>query len=180
MKKFIFSKLAGLQVYSQQLYWQMNSFTGFFQQHFKPPHAFPMYWLKPSPIKFWRPPPSPTLYMFSKPVGNLELLQKKFVKLPNLQKIPNLLFLLFNASEVLFSESVLAKLVTETCSDNSTLDYSGGSPFTFPLKTNLKLHHTPVTPKMIMKTISGLYFFKVCNSDCLSVEVPKNCNSEHL
>ena len=118
--------------------------------------------------------------MFSKPVRNLELLQKTFVKLPNLQEIPNLLFLLFNAPEVLFSDSVLAKLVTETCSDNSTLDYSGGSPFTFPLKTNLKLHHTPVTPKMIMKTISGLYFFKVCNSDCLSVEVPKNCNSEHL
>ena len=37
MKKFIFSKFAGLQAYSQQLYYQMNSFTGIFQQHFKSP-----------------------------------------------------------------------------------------------------------------------------------------------
>ena len=37
VKKFIFSKFAGLQAYSQQLYYQMNSFTGIFQQHFKSP-----------------------------------------------------------------------------------------------------------------------------------------------
>ena len=37
-----------MQAYSQQLYHQMNSFTGIFRQHFKaPPHAPPMYWLKP-------------------------------------------------------------------------------------------------------------------------------------
>ena len=47
MKKFIFSKFAGLQAYSQQLYYQMNSTTGISQQNFKPPHAPPMYWLKP-------------------------------------------------------------------------------------------------------------------------------------
>ena len=32
-----FSKFAGLQAYSRQLYYQMNSVTGIFQQHFKPP-----------------------------------------------------------------------------------------------------------------------------------------------
>ena len=42
--------------YSQQLYYQMNSVTGIFWQHFKPPsHAPSMYWLKP-PIRFWRGP----------------------------------------------------------------------------------------------------------------------------
>ena len=50
MKKFIFSEFAGLKAYSWQLYYQINSFTGIFWQHFKappPPHAPPMYWLKP-------------------------------------------------------------------------------------------------------------------------------------
>ena len=41
VKKFIFSKFAGLQAYSQQLYYQMNSFTGFFLQHLKPPSRSP-------------------------------------------------------------------------------------------------------------------------------------------
>ena len=55
VKKFIFSKFASLQAYSLQHYYQINSFTGIFQQHFKPPlHAPPMYWLKLPPIKFWR------------------------------------------------------------------------------------------------------------------------------
>ena len=36
VKKFIFRKFAGLQAYSLQLYYQMNSFTGIFRQHFKP------------------------------------------------------------------------------------------------------------------------------------------------
>ena len=37
LKKFIFSKFGGLQTYSQQLYYQMNFFTGIFRQHFKLP-----------------------------------------------------------------------------------------------------------------------------------------------
>ena len=41
VKKFIFSKFAGLQNYCQQLYYQMNSFAGIFQQHFKPPPMLP-------------------------------------------------------------------------------------------------------------------------------------------
>ena len=36
----------------------MNSFTGIFHHHLKHPHAPPMYWRKPPPIKFWRAPPS--------------------------------------------------------------------------------------------------------------------------
>ena len=67
VKKFIFSKFAGLQAYSRQLYYQMNSFTGIFRQYLKPSsHAPPMYWLKPPPIRFWRATPP----MFSTPVGS--------------------------------------------------------------------------------------------------------------
>ena len=56
--KFISSKFSGLQGYSRKLYLQMNSFTGIFHHHFKPPPCPLIYWLKP-PIKFWRVPPSP-------------------------------------------------------------------------------------------------------------------------
>ena len=58
VKKFIFSKFAGLQAYSRQLYYQMDSFTGIFWHHFKLPHAPSMYWLEP-PIKFEEPTPTP-------------------------------------------------------------------------------------------------------------------------
>ena len=51
VKKFIFSKFGGLLAYSQQLYYQMNSFTGIFRQH-KLPHASPMFWCKPPPSNF--------------------------------------------------------------------------------------------------------------------------------
>ena len=43
VKKFIFSKFAGLQTYSQQLYYQMNSFRGIFQHHFKSLTMLPPY-----------------------------------------------------------------------------------------------------------------------------------------
>ena len=56
MKKFIFSKFAGLQTYSRQLYYQINSFTGIFRHHFTPPMLSICTDLRP-PIKFWRAPP---------------------------------------------------------------------------------------------------------------------------
>ena len=34
MKKFFFSKFGGLQAYSRQRFYQMNSFAGIFRQHF--------------------------------------------------------------------------------------------------------------------------------------------------
>ena len=51
--KFIFSKLAVLQAYSRQLYYRMNSFTGFFGKHFSPPPSCCPHVLSPP-----RPPPS--------------------------------------------------------------------------------------------------------------------------
>ena len=73
-KRFIFSNFAGLQAYRLQHYYQMNSFTGIFQQHFTPPPAplqsSPCIYLRP-PIKFrWATSPlmhSPS--MFATPVG---------------------------------------------------------------------------------------------------------------
>ena len=65
LKKFIFSKFAGLQVYSGLLFYQMNSITGIFRQHFKPHMLPPCIDLSSPPIKYWRAPP-----MFSTSVGN--------------------------------------------------------------------------------------------------------------
>ena len=65
VKKFVFNKFAGFQNYSQQLYYQMNSFTGIFQQHFKPLKLPPCIDLSPPKPIFEEPPP-----MFSTPVGN--------------------------------------------------------------------------------------------------------------
>ena len=52
MKKFIFNKFA----YSRQLYYQMNSFTGIFQQHFKPPMLLPCIDLSPYPHQILKNP----------------------------------------------------------------------------------------------------------------------------
>ena len=66
-KKFIFSKFAGLEAYIWQLYYQMNSFTGIFRQNFTPPpHASPMYWLKP-PHRILKSPPPYVLNTCGKP-----------------------------------------------------------------------------------------------------------------
>ena len=58
-------KFAGLQTYSQELYYQMNSFMGIFRQHFKPPMLPPFIDLSPPPIKI-----EGGSSMFSTPVGN--------------------------------------------------------------------------------------------------------------
>ena len=73
MKKFIFSKFAGFQAYSYQLYYQTNSFTGIFRQHFKhtPPGSPPLppcsscINLNLLPLNFEEPP----MGMFSTHVG---------------------------------------------------------------------------------------------------------------
>ena len=56
VKKFIFSKFARLQAYIRQLYYQMNSFTGIFQLHFKPP-----------PLSNFEEPPTHVLNTCEKP-----------------------------------------------------------------------------------------------------------------
>ena len=65
MKKLIFSKFGGLQAYSRQLYYQMNSFTGIFRQYFKLPPCPPCFDLShPPPLHqiFSSPPCSKHLW----------------------------------------------------------------------------------------------------------------------
>ena len=65
---------------------------------------------------------------------------------------------LFNGPEVLSSAFDKAKLFAENSSKNSNLDDSGISLPVFPSRTNLKLHNISVTPKIVKKVITNLWF----------------------
>ena len=64
--------------------------------------------------------------------------------------------LLFHDPEVLPSASDKAKLFAKNFSKNFNLDYSGISLPIFPSATDLNLHNTSVTPKMVKKAIRSL------------------------
>ena len=85
---------------------------------------------------------------------------------------------LFNGSEVLSSASDKAKLFAKNFSMNSNLDDSGISLPVFPSRTNLKLHHISVTPKMVRKVVMKLDLSKASGPDCIPVVVLKNCELE--
>ena len=61
---------------------------------------------------------------------------------------------LFNVPEVFSSAS--AKFFAENSSNNSNFDDPGTSVPVFPSRTNLKLHKTSVTPKMVKNVIMNL------------------------
>ena len=67
------------------------------------------------------------------------------------------------------------KLFAENFSKNSNLDKSGISLPVFPCRTNLKLHNTSVTPKMVKKFITNCDSSKASGPDCIPVVVLKNC-----
>ena len=71
---------------------------------------------------------------------------------------------LFNDPEVMSSASGKAKLFPENFSKNSNLDDSGISLPFFSSRTNLKLHHISVTPKMV-KNIINLDLSNASGSD---------------
>ena len=79
---------------------------------------------------------------------------------------------------MLSSASDKAKLFAENFSKNSNLDNSGISLPVFPSRTNLKLHHISVTPKMVKKVIMYLDLSKVNRPNCIPVVVLKNCKPE--
>ena len=85
---------------------------------------------------------------------------------------------LFNGLEVLSSASDKAKLFAENFSLNSNLDDSGVSLPVFPSRTNLKLHSTSVTPKMVRKVVMNLDLSKASGPDCILVVVLKYCKPE--
>ena len=60
---------------------------------------------------------------------------------------------MFIGPEVLSSASDKAKLFAKNFFKNSNLDNLGISLPFFPSRTNLKLHHISVNPKMVKKVI---------------------------
>ena len=80
----------------------------------------------------------------------------------------------FNGSEKLPSESDKTKLIAENLFKNSKLDDSLISEHSFPSKTNLKLHNTPVIPKLVKKFITNHDSSKVSGPDCIPVVVLEN------
>ena len=86
--------------------------------------------------------------------------------------------LLFNSLDVLSSPSVEAELFAKDFSKNSDLNGSGISLPVFPSGTNLRMHNTFITPKLVNKVIMNLDSSKLSGPDCASVVVLKKCESE--
>ena len=75
------------------------------------------------------------------------------------------------------SASDKAELFAKIFSKNPNLDDSGIS-LPVPYGTNLKLHNTFVTPKMVKKFIMNLDLSKASGCNCIPVVVLKNCETE--
>ena len=90
-----------------------------------------------------------------------------------LNKVKSAIPPLFNGSEVFSSASDKAKLFAENFSLNSNLAGSGFSLPVFPSRTNLKLHHISVTPKMVRKVVMNLDLSKASGPDCIPMVVLK-------
>ena len=86
--------------------------------------------------------------------------------------------LLFNSLDVLSSPSVKAELFAKDFSKNSDLNGSGISLPVFPSGTNLRMHNTFITTKVVNKVIMNLDSSKVSGPDCALVVVLKKCESE--
>ena len=61
---------------------------------------------------------------------------------------------------------------------DSNLDDSGISLPVFPSITNLKLHNTSITSKMVKKVIMNLDLSKASGLDCIPMVVLKDCQPE--
>ena len=95
-----------------------------------------------------------------------------------LNKGKSAILVLFDGPEVLSSASDKANLFAEYVSKNSNLDDSGISLSVFPSRTNLKLHNTSVTPKMIPKVITKFDLSKASSPDCNPVVFLKKLEFE--
>ena len=79
---------------------------------------------------------------------------------------------------MLFLASDKAKLFAKNFFKNSNLDDSGISLPIFPSRTNLKLHNTYISPKMVKKVITNLDSSKASCRHCIPVVVVKNCEPQ--
>ena len=76
---------------------------------------------------------------------------------------------------MLSSDSDKVSLFAKIFCKNSNLDDSGIS---FLSITNLKLHNTSITPKMVKKVILSVDSSNVSCSDCIPVVILRNCETE--
>ena len=84
----------------------------------------------------------------------------------------NLLYLLYSTDQ----RCCLLHLIN--FSKNSNLDDSGIYLPVLPSRTNLKLHNTSITPKMVKNIITNLDSSKASGPDCIPVVVLKNYEHE--
>ena len=84
----------------------------------------------------------------------------------------NLLYLLYSTDQ----RCCLLHLIN--FSKNSNLDDSGIYLPVFPSRTNLKLHNTSITPKMVKNIITNLDSSKASGPDCIPMVVLKNYEHE--
>ena len=80
--------------------------------------------------------------------------------------------------EVLSSASVKAKLFAENFSKSYNLDDSNICLPVVPSKTNLKLHDSSVTPKIVKKVLTNLDLSKASGPDSIPVLALKSCEPE--
>ena len=71
-------------------------------------------------------------------------------------------------------------MFAENFSKNSKLEDPGISLPAFPSRTNLKLHNTSATPKMVEKVITNLDSSQASDPGCIPVVVLKSCEPEFL
>ena len=76
------------------------------------------------------------------------------------------------------SASDKAKLFAKNFSKNSDIDDLGASLPVFPSKTNLEVHNSPVTPKVVKKVMANLDSSNMSSPDYILVVVLKNCEPE--
>ena len=76
------------------------------------------------------------------------------------------------------SASDKAKMFANNFSKNSNLNVSGISLPVFPSRTNLKLHHISVTPKMVKTVIANIDSSMASGPDCIPVMFLKYCEPE--
>ena len=84
----------------------------------------------------------------------------------------------FNSPEVLPSTSGKAKLFTKKLSRNSNLDDSGIYLHSSLSRTNLKLHNTFVTLKVVKKIKMNLDSSKASGPECIPLVILQNCEPE--
>ena len=76
------------------------------------------------------------------------------------------------------SASDIAKMFAENFSKNSNIDDSGIFLSVFASRTNLKLHNTSVTPKIVKKVITNFDLSKASGPERVPIVVLRNCESE--